>query len=328
MKYLKILYLILFVLLNFNCKKDKETIALKGFINFINGDIKIILENGNTQKAKVGDEVCDGMKIETIGDKSFVDIYFDQNIVKVLGNTSVEIKKLRENIMNDTRVYKFHVGKGSLFSRVKVKLAKGDLYQVTTPTTTAGVRGTDFLVTEEDGKANVACLSGLVSVLNNTMTDSKPVVLESKKETDVLPKQDMIIKQISGDKLRMLNIIAEIKEMREDIRRKFEEQREEIRKHVVEQKEKNKAMLEEQIEKDKALVLKQKEMDKERIEEIKGKTKEMGREAVDEAKQKIEETKVDKEAVKKIAEEKKKSVKPKIEKFKFNKDQFKEKAKE
>lgn len=292
----------LLLLLSGYCTKE-EKIPVKGLINFIAGEVFIIRETGEKVQANVGDEIIQGIKVQTIGDKSFADIYFGENAIKVLGNTTVDIKQLIENSDSSNRQIKFNVEQGKLFSRVSQKLAKGDIYEVTTPTATAGVRGTEFIVAEEEGKSNVACIAGLVEVLNNSLKDSQPVMLDAKEETDIVPGENMVKKQISEDKLRMLNIIREIKEMQQEIRRKFEIQREEIRKHVVDQREKDKVMVQEQKEKDRALV-----------DAIKGKTQEAGQQAVGDAKDKMQEVKVDKE-----------SVKPEIDKdkFKINKDQFK-----
>ncbi|MDY6934565.1 MAG: FecR domain-containing protein [Spirochaetota bacterium] len=320
---------LLFIIIGLNCKKKDEFIDISGIINFINGDVKLILEDGKIIKANVGDEIRQGITLKTSGDKSFVDIYFGDNIVKVLGNTVVNIKRLLSNVNADTEEYQFFVEKGGMFSRVKRKLAKGDVYSVMTPTTTAGVRGTDFLVSEEDGQANVACLSGLVSVLNNSLTDTEPVVLEEREETDIIPGQNMVKKQISADRMRMLNILLEIKEMREEIRRKFEKQREEIRKHVVDQREKDKDILDKQREKDRSLVEDQKKRDQGLIKGIQDETEGLRDDVVGDAKGKMDEAKdVDKESAKKRAEDQKEAMKPKIEKFKFNKDQFKGKQKE
>lgn len=316
--------LFFFISYSFNCKKKEREVEVKGIINIINGDVKLILKDGKIKRAEIGDAINYGMKIKTTGEKSFIDIYFGENAIKILGNTLVEIKKLIANIDRNTEEYEFFVNNGRMFSRVKRKLSKGDLYHVITPTTTAGVRGTDFLVSEEGGKGNVACLSGLVSVLNNSLSDEKVLVLQEKEETDVIPGEDMMKKQLSETRLRMLNILLEIKEMREDIRRKYEDQREEIRKYVVDQREKDKNLLEEQREKDRVLVEGQKKRDREQIEGIKEKAKTKGDEAIEDAKGIMEEAKeVDKESAKKDAQDKMQSMKPKIEKYKLNKDQFK-----
>lgn len=310
---------------NLCCKKEDETVVMKGLINFTSGTVNVIDKDGNSEKAKIGNEITQGMKIETKGAKSFIDIYIGQYIIKVLGNTVVDIQQLFERVSNGNKLVKLELEKGRVFSRITSKLVKGDVYEVTTPTATAGVRGTDFVVTEEDGKSNVACLKGLVEVLNNSLKDGEPVMLKSKEETDVIPGEDMVKKQISSDKLRRLRILSEIKALRKEIRQKFEKQREEIRQYVKDQRAKNKEILEEQREKDKALVEDQKKRDRENIESIKGETDSAAKDASGKAKEQMDTVKVDKDSAKKESDEMIDSVKPDIDKnkLKINKDQFK-----
>ncbi len=327
MKRLIYLSLGLLLVISFNCKQEEKTVPIKGIINFMVGNVKLIDEKGSVKKAKIGDEITEGMKIETVGLKSFADIYIGDYIIKVLGNTIVDVEKLFENIKEGNKQVNFTVEKGKMFSRITTKLAKRDIYEVRTPTATAAVRGTEFLVSEDKGKSNVACLSGLVSVLNNSLAESEPLMLEQKEETDIIAGENMVKKQISADKMKMLNILLNIKALREDIRKKFEEQREEIRKHVVDQRAKNEEILNAQKEKDKVLVQDQKERDKKNIDNIRGKTGEAANEAADAARKEMENVKVDKDSATKEADEKMKSVKPVIDKdkFKVNKDQFKQK---
>jgi len=309
-----------------SCKKDKDlTLAREGYVNFISGKVLLVQADGNEAEAAVGDVVKEGMKIKTDGDKSLSEIYFGENAIKILGNTVVSVEKLITNIKTNGEESVFVVENGSAFSRVKQKLSKDDSYTVKTTTAIAAVRGTDFLVTQEDGKSNVACVEGLVAVLNQSLGSGEPLVLEDKEEVDVVEGKDMVKQQIAADKLRMLNIISEIRDMRMEIRRKYEEQREEILQHVKDQKEKNKTMLEEQREKDKALVEDQKARDRALIDEAKGKADESAKESLDQAKGEMESAKaVDKDASTSAAKEQMESTKPKIEKPKINMDQFKQ----
>jgi hypothetical protein len=327
MKRLILPVICLLIFLGIECKQEVKKVPIKGIINFMVGSVKLVDPKGIMKEARIGDEITQGMKIETIGAKSFADVFIGDYIIKILGNTVVDVKKLFEDYKETNKQVNFTVEKGKLFSRITTKLAKGDVYEVKTPTATAAVRGTEFLVSEDEGKSNVACLSGFVSVLNDSLEDSKPLVLEQKEETDIIPGENMVKKQISSDKLKQLNILLNIKALREDIRKKFEAQREEIRKHVTDQREKNKEILDAQKEKDKALIEDQKKRDKENIENIKGTTGDAASKAVDAAKEVMENVKVDTKSATKEAEEKMESVKPVIDKdkFKVNKDQFKQK---
>jgi len=309
-----------------SCKKDKElTLAREGYVNFLSGNVMLVQADGSKTEAGIGDVIKEEMKISTDGKNSMAEIYIGENVIKVLGNTIINIEKLNTNIETNGEESIFVVEKGQVFSRVKQKLSKKDNYTVKTPTAIAAVRGTDFLVSQEGEKSNVACVEGLVAVLNQSLGSGEPMVLEDKEEVDVVEGKDMVKQQISADKMRMLNIISEIKDMRMEIRRKYEEQREEILQHVKDQKEKNKTMLEEQREKDKALVEDQKARDRALIDEAKGTADESAKESLDKAKGEMESAKaVDKDESTSAAKEQMESTKPKIEKPKIDMDQFKQ----
>ncbi|MFW5770470.1 MAG: FecR domain-containing protein [Spirochaetota bacterium] len=309
-----------------SCKKDKElTLAREGYVNFLSGNVMLVQADGSKTEAGIGDAIKEDMKISTDGKDSMAEIYIGENVIKVLGNTIINIEKLNTNIETNGEESLFVVEKGRVFSRVKQKLSKKDNYTVKTPTAIAAVRGTDFLVSQEDEKSNVACVEGLVAVLNQSLGSGEPMVLEDKEEVDVVEGKDMVKQQISADKMRMLNIISEIKDMRMEIRRKYEEQREEILQHVKDQKEKNKTMLEEQREKDKALVEDQKARDRALIDEAKGTADESAKESLDKAKDEMESARaVDKDESTSAAKEQMESTKPKIEKPKIDMDQFKQ----
>lgn len=320
--------IIFFIFAGLSCKKDKkpESVERQGIINLITGNVTVVAKDGREEKAKIGGTLTQGMKIKTEGKKSIAEIYFGENAVKILGDTIVEIKTLVTHLAANNEESSFYIEKGQFFSKVAQKLAKGDIYNVNTKTTTAGVRGTDFLISEEAGKSNVAVLDGSVEVLNNTRPDAKPLVVSDKEEVDVLEGKDMVKKQISADKLRMLNILLEIKAMREEIWNKMREQRAEILKAVEDQKQVNKDVLDKQREGDKALVEDQKKRDQEMIGNIKDDAKNKGEEAKGAAKSQMDDAKnVNKDAAKEEAEKQKEGMKPKIEKMKIDKDQFKSK---
>ena len=299
MKRFLSLYFILFIFVCFNCKKDESTVIIKGLVNFISGDVQITGTDGNSRKATVGDEISQGMKIETKGKNSFTDIYIGNYVIKVLGNTVLDVENLFESIKTGNKEVKFNVEKGSLFSRINTKLVKGESYEVKTLTATAAVRGTEFLVSQDDGKSNIVCLKGKVSVQNNSLSGSKSVILEPKEETDVISGEPMVKKQISSDRLKSLNILLQIKNMRDDIRKKFEEQRKEINKYVEDQRIKDKEIFDAQIEKNKKIAEDVKKTGRENIDSIKNKTGAAASQAEDSAKKLIETLKSDKKATKK-----------------------------
>lgn len=306
------------------CKKPNKdyAVALNGMVNFTSGIVKFEKE-GKTGVLKPGDSVAEGTKIITEGDKSFAEVYIDQNAVKVLGNSMLVFSRLA--ITNEGQVTDLFVEKGNVFSKVR-KLEKGDSYKVKSPHSVAAVRGTDFFVSDDGKKSNIACVDGKVEVSDSA---AHSVILDNKEEVDAAGS-DLVKKQIADDKLRILKELSDIREIQEGIRQKFEdqrndirkrmeEQRAEIRKAVSDQKEKDKEMVESQKAGDKARVEDQKKRDKENIDAIKGGSSDDAKKSTEAAKSAMDATKADTGSAKKAADDAKAAVKPKIDVNQFKK---------
>lgn len=269
-KVLVLFIIAISILSGSSCKdKSKVAIAYAGYINFINGEVNLYTADKKKVIAKVGDAVTEGMRIETKGKKSFVDIYFGERAVKVFGDAAVVVNKLSS--LKQAGETEFFVEDGQFFSKIARKLKKGESYNVKTKTTTAGIRGTDFLFSNENGKSSVVCLEG--KVLVRDARTEKSLIISDEEGVTVVPGEDLVKQQIKKDKLAKLKIITDISEAKEEILQKFEDQRDEIRKKFIEEKEKYKKNLEDQKLKDKKAVIDQKKEDKKNIESIKGDTK-------------------------------------------------------
>lgn len=296
----KIIYaaLIPFLVISLYCKKEAK-VQREGVVNLMTG-IVIIIDGEKKSAAKVGDVVRQGMKVET-GANSFADIYFDENAVKILENSVVEISELELNMQEESEKTRFHVKKGKVFAKVARKLAKNDRFQVTTPTATAGVRGTEFLVAEEKNKALVACLNGTVAVSSEVSADKKTLDLTEGKEIIIEIDKEMTIRDLSAENRKLLEeITRNFQDAKKDIRERFEKKREEIRKAVEDQRTKNLDSIEKQKSMDLENVNRQKALDKANVEKLKinaEKTADEARESVikqqEEAKEKLEGVKPD-----------------------------------
>lgn len=286
------------------CCKKQAKVEREGIVNFMNGTVTII-DGGKRTPAKVGDTVKKGMKIET-GERSFVDIFFDENAIKILENSVVEISELELNMNEGSEKTGLLVMKGKVFAKVARKLAKNDRFRVSTPTATAGVRGTEFLVAEADGKGLVACLKGTVEVKNEASPDKGSVDVADKKEVTVEKDREMVVRDLSAENRRLMEDISRnFQDMKRDIRERFEKKREEIRKAVEDQRARNQELVERQKAKDLENVEKQKAKDKENIDRIKGTADKTGTEAREGVERQQQES-----------QQKLESVKPDIKKFK------------
>jgi len=305
-KFSAILFSIILVINAAGCKKEEasKTAANNGIINFMTGDVSIT-SGGNTVKANVGDAVTQGMIIKT-GTKAVVDIHFSGSVIRILEKSSVVMKELIKDLASNKELSEFYIENGKLFSKVSRKLVEGEKFSVTSPTAVAGVRGTEFLVEEENGKSRISCIEGTVAVKEPEKADTDYVLVEAGKEAEIEKGKPVSVNDLKQQNLENIKRIKdEIKELREDIRRKFEEQREEIRKAVIEQKEANKQRVEDQKASDKA-----------NVEAIKGSAKEQAEQIKGDISGKQEETK---EAVKQFQKPDVSGAKPEIKKFDIKK---------
>ena len=252
------------------CKKAGPSVVQNdGIINFTTGDVKLVV-NGQAITANTGDKITQGMTVKT-GSKSIVDIYFEGSVIRILEKSSVVMTELVKNLTDSKELTELYVENGKVFSKVTRKLTEGEKFRVNTPTAVAGVRGTEFIVSEENGKSNIACIEGKVAVRDSASDDSAFVDVEAGKEANVEKGKPVSVSELKEQNMENIRRIKdEIKELREDIRRKFEEQREEIRNKVVEQKEANKARVEDQKASDKANVEAIKDATKIQAEAVKG----------------------------------------------------------
>ena len=260
----------LFVFQIISCKKEGPSIvANDGIVNFIMGDVKIISE-GQSASANVGDKISQGMTIKTEA-KAIADIYFSGSVIRILEKSTVAIKELVKDLKANKELTEFYVENGKMFSKVTRKLAQGEKFKVNTPTAVAGVRGTEFFVTEDNGKSSVACIEGTVAVKDAGSADTAYVDVAAGKEANIEKGKPVSVSDLKQQNLEnIMKIRDEIKELREDIRKKFEAQRDEIRQKVVEQKDANKAMVEDRKSADKAAVEAIKGSTKIQADEIKG----------------------------------------------------------
>lgn len=258
------------------CKKKAadESVKVKrtAFVNFTVGDVTVETA-GVKAKAVLGGEITEGSKIIT-GAKSFADIAVDGSVIKILENTTADMRQLFADALGEHS--ELFLEQGKALVRISKKLGKGDSYRITTPTSVAAVRGTEFLVSEEEGASYIGCVEGTVEVRKaedgektiEALAD-KIAALNASMEIYVEKDKPLSPQELSPSNRRMIaDLLGEIREIQDDIRRRFEEQREEIREKVREQKEENRSMLEKQREENRRRLEEQRQTDKENLDSL------------------------------------------------------------
>jgi hypothetical protein len=181
-----------------------------GLVNFVSGKAFIIGRNGKETPASVGLPVDVGMKVKTAGKNSFCEIYFNDNAVKVFGDSVLSVDVLTFNVKDNADKTSLVLEKGKVFSRIPSKLVKNERFVVKSPTCLASVRGTEFFVTENRGRTIVSCLDGKVDV-RQPRKKAPGVVLEENEEAAVIRSKPIAKREIDDALADKLEKDAEVK---------------------------------------------------------------------------------------------------------------------
>jgi hypothetical protein len=200
---LMLTYTVFFV----SCSKTVKPYRV-GLINSVIGEAQVIGVNGAATPARPGIPLDKGMKIKTIGKKSICEVYFNDNAIKVFGDSEVKVEWLTYNMKTNADETALLVDKGRVFAKVTRKFMKDDAFIVKTNTTVAAVRGTEFFVSSSGASSNVSCLDGKVEVHNKALKNA-PVAISEKEESTsikgkkptkspIQPKREKILKSDSN----------------------------------------------------------------------------------------------------------------------------------
>jgi len=149
----------------------------KGTIEFISGSVSIN-SDGTWRTASIGDEVSQSAILKTERDSSCDLCLGALASVRIGAETTVTMKAL--SLEATHRSAELSIAQGSLASKVK-KLAARERFEIRTATAVCGVRGTEFLVRAEKGKAPfIAVKEGAVAVMPPSYDASKIEALGAK----------------------------------------------------------------------------------------------------------------------------------------------------
>ena len=138
----------LFLIFVFSSAIQAEDLA---FVQFIKGKV-IAIKDGNKRKLKKNDIITEGETIKT-NDESHLVIFFKGSEIHVMPESSLVLKSLPEKNKKSS----MELLKGFSWFKL-VNLGKGS-FDVATPVSIAGVRGTSFsVIYEEDEKRAMNCI--------------------------------------------------------------------------------------------------------------------------------------------------------------------------
>lgn len=158
-----------------------------GAVKVVKGSVQIVGSDGVTKTVGQGDPVHEKDAITTDSKGGALIEFQGGNQMHVLNNTKMTVQEYEHSEKAKNAV--FNLLRGKVRSQVKEKFdGKTSKFEVTTPGVVAGVRGTDFVVSnEEDDKitSRVETLSGTVH-LNERMGDKEVSVEQGHAVTYVI----------------------------------------------------------------------------------------------------------------------------------------------
>ena len=201
------------------CGGKNEKKIMIGLVNLVSGDVSIISASGKETPARTGTPVDTGMKVRTKGEKSLCEIFVDENIIKIFGNTEVSIDVLTRDKKTDVEKTSLSMKSGKGFFKIKNKLMKDQEFNVKTQTCIASVRGTEFFVNDTKKSSSVECLDGNVMVKSNSNKDS--VEIKANEQAVVAGNSKPVKSNIDDKKIDTLEKDAEIKPVTEENSKAF-----------------------------------------------------------------------------------------------------------
>ena len=256
-----ILSLIIFSVMVFSaCKKQEINDLQGGVVTFLKGSAEIIRSDGKKSALKTEDFVMAGETVITGGD-SYADIQFkDGVLIRVKENTEFYIEDIWINSGKNEVKARLRVRGGKLFSKIAAKMTKESEFTVVTPSSVAGVRGTEFMVDDSGKTTKTMVNDGSVMVAPTGNPEASVVIEEGKKgeavadNVKVADLTEAEKNEMAEDSQSVASITEDARARMEEILKDFEENKKRIRQTLEEQKESDRALLDEQKEKNREMM--------------------------------------------------------------------------
>lgn len=207
----RIIFVLLAFLLfaNFAAYSQEET----GTVVFVLGKA-FVKRVGTEIQLKEGDKIYENDMIRTEG-TSKIKIYFNDDSVLTLGeNTTLSLEEYKLSLIDDKRSVVLNLIRGRLRAIIgKIFSGEGSIYNIKTPTSITGVRGTHFYIFSMEKLTRVVLFSGELLLRNVLETVAGEMILKSGQMSIVpenMPPADPV--RISDEEQNSLILETEIYE--------------------------------------------------------------------------------------------------------------------
>ena len=263
------IYIMIFGIFFNNCK-EKADLSKESFLLVLSkkGDV-VLLRNNQEMAVQASSFVMKGDTIRT-GEASGMDLEFPNGaLLRIKERTSISINSILSQ--EDTQV-EIALNRGKIFSKIKNKLKDKESFRIKTPTMIAGVRGTEFSVSEEE-IPKIMVLEGEVSAEKES-SPIVPVSAGKKAEGEMLEISDLSPeekKELESDSMSLIPSTGEFKENAQRLLTDFKESQKTL---IEDQKTKNQDDLKGQKERNQNELESQKESNRENLNTQKEKNNE------------------------------------------------------
>ncbi|MBN2694192.1 FecR domain-containing protein [bacterium] len=164
--------------------------SIEGNIVEFSGTAFIRKGEGDFKKVEVATPVNEGDFIRTIKDSKVVVEFNDKSKIVVYSNSTM---KIDNNIASDNSK-SLTLLSGRVWASVTKKLSKKNFFKINTPTTTCGVRGTEFgVAVSENGSSLVKVNSGSVAFESDIDPKVEQISNTKTKETESADPMDLLM---------------------------------------------------------------------------------------------------------------------------------------
>lgn len=263
----QVLYAVLaFSFIFFQCKKKADKVEITaGVVTALKGDVKIIDPAGKEKATALLSYVSLKDTIITGKDGS-IDLQIRDSIVfRLKQNTKVMLSEMVTKA-DGNFTSKLELTKGRVFSKTLKKLSPDTDFKVVTKTSVAGVRGTEFMVIEEDGLSETMVSEGSVSYTDTS--DGEEVVIDENKK-GILEDGKISTNPLTSDELNSL------KEESKSIVQLAEEEKARIMQYLEDQRAVNAEILQNQKDINNQELQNQKDRNNTELQDLKDKNQQM-----------------------------------------------------
>ena len=180
-------FFIIAELLIIGCGKPSKMLIDYGRITLQAGSV-IIIRNGLKNPAAIGDLVYKDDIVIT-KKSSHCDIQLSDNIIRLKEQSKIRLIEIFKDTIKSKEKMKIYLVLGKIFIKAR-KLTKEYSFNIYTPTAVVGVRGTEFLVENDNKRTRVYTGSGTVYVKINMQKDESLIFKVEELNTEVKMKTE------------------------------------------------------------------------------------------------------------------------------------------